>query len=84
MIHTTAQSLLAIHVKRGCAGQGPRSQGIIQVVWRCTGREANLLECNNQSRECDHRRDAGVYCSGEMAVLLLLCKNILIIRSERR
>ena len=37
-------SFLAIHVRRGCAGQG--SGGILRVHWNCAGEESNLLNCS--------------------------------------
>ena len=54
---------IAIHVRRGCTAQG--TGGILQVRWLCTGEESRLLNCSAQViAECDHKRDAGVYCSG--------------------
>ena len=61
---------IAIHVRRGCAGQG--SGGILRVQWNCTGEEENLLNCSMMERngtdllvDCtSHKTDAGVYCSG--------------------
>jgi hypothetical protein len=60
---------IAIHVRRGCTGQG--SGGILRVRWNCNGEEPNLLNCsmveNNRTKysDCiDHKTDAGVYCSG--------------------
>ena len=57
----------ATYVRRGCAGQGREDQDTVRVVWRCSGEELKLLDCNriNTSAPCDHRRDAGVYCSGK-------------------
>ena len=59
-------SLGATYVQRGCAGQGPEDQDTVKVVWGCSGEESQLLDCNrtNTNATCDHRRDAGVYCSG--------------------
>lgn len=44
------------------------------VIWlddvACTGREENLLECPAGpwgTHNCDHRKDAGVVCSGNVA-----------------
>ena len=37
------------------------------VEWECNGEELRLLDCNKgytTASRCDHRRDAGVYCSG--------------------
>ena len=64
-----AKLAVAIPVRRGCAGQG--SGGIFTgSVWRCDGSESKLLDCNrNNSTLCDHNRDAGVYCSGELKLL---------------
>ena len=54
--------IIAIHTRRGCSGRG--SGEIIEVVWDCQGDEVKLLDCMRDSRNCDHRMDAGVYCSG--------------------
>ena len=59
---------IAIHVRRGCAGQG--SGGILRVHWNCAGEESNLLNCSMVENDgialacIDHKMDAGVYCSG--------------------
>ena len=60
------KSLDAIYVRRGCTGQGSKDQGIIKAQWKCSGDESMLLNCpkNEKTSICDHRRDAGVYCSG--------------------
>ena len=50
---------------RACTGQG--SGGIIEVIWRCSGDEQKLSDCHQAMvgvRTCDHKRDAGVFCSG--------------------
>ena len=52
-------------------GQGTGE--IFEAEWRCNGSESYLLDCQytNQTRgPCDHRRDAGVYCSGKKIVSL--------------
>ena len=61
MIYITA----AVSVRRGCAGQG-LNQDTLKVIWECSGRESRLLDCKQTETglPCDHRRDAGVYCSG--------------------
>ena len=42
----------------------------IGAAWRCDGSESKLLDCNrNNSILCDHKRDAGVYCSGKLKLL---------------
>ena len=41
---------------------------MFEAEWHCNGSESYLLDCQytNQTRgPCDHRRDAGVYCSGK-------------------
>ena len=61
-------SILAMFVRRGCAGQGSRDQYIFEATWQCTGSEGNLSLCPTQPvarGACDHRRDAGVYCLGK-------------------
>ena len=65
-INSYYTSLDATYVRRGCAGQGPEGQDTLKAVWGCSGEESKLLDCNrtNTSSPCDHRRDAGVYCSG--------------------
>ena len=35
------------------------------MAWSCAGTEANLLDCLRAPRNCDHSRDAGVYCFGK-------------------
>ena len=43
-------------------------QGIISANWACVGTEQQLLSCskdNLMSADCEHNRDAGVYCFGE-------------------
>ena len=58
--------LVATYVRRGCAGQGSEDQDSLKVVWGCSGEESKLLNCSKTKTTslCDHRRDAGVYCSG--------------------
>ena len=58
--------LVATYVRRGCAGQGPEDQDTLKVVWGCSGEESKLINCSKTKATslCDHRRDAGVYCSG--------------------
>ena len=53
----------AVYVRRGCAGQGS-TRHIIEVQWKCTGNEQRLVDCQRGNKMCDHRMDAGVYCSG--------------------
>ena len=72
---TAAHLILAIHVRRGCAGQGSGSMRIIGngEFWKCDGDELCLLDvdCRHNSRiMCDHRMDAGVYCSGKTVKIL--------------
>ena len=57
---------IAVFARRGCAGQGTGEIFDSEAEWHCNGNESRLLDCSRtQVREpCDHRRDAGVYCSG--------------------
>ena len=63
MIYITVTA--AVSATRGCAGQG-LNPDTIKVVWKCSGHESRLFDCNRTetTSPCDHRRDAGVYCSG--------------------
>ena len=37
----------------------------MEAEWDCEGTEASLLDCPMVPRDCDHNRDAGVYCFGK-------------------
>ena len=37
----------------------------MEAEWDCVGMEASLLDCPTVPRDCDHNRDAGVYCFGK-------------------
>ena len=45
---------------------GNGSGGIIDVRWRCSGNEGHLLDCPRDNKNCNHDRDAGVLCFGEL------------------
>ena len=53
---------IATYVQKRCAGQG--SGNIIEAQWSCDGKELKLINCTMNMAECNHKRDAGVYCSG--------------------
>ena len=66
---------IAIFVRRSCAGQG--SGGIVKKGWECTGDEERLEDCSTaeadpEIRVCDHRTEAGVYCSGTYITKLII------------
>ena len=57
--------IIARHVLRACTGEGTGE--ILEAIWFCRGNESMLNDCNKtllSKGTCDHRRDAGVYCSG--------------------
>ena len=70
----------AVSVKRACAGQG--SGNIANGRWQCNGTEMKLQFCNWTNRVCDHRRDVGVYCSGQLKSMHAFIKNYYTIRLD--
>ena len=69
IIHASA----AVNVTRAnnvFGNAAPTSRGIIKKGWRCSGNEQQLLRCPQDSRpNCNHSRDAGVFCYGEINTL---------------
>ena len=48
-------------------------QSIVSANWACAGTEQQLLSCrrNKLRQDCEHNRDAGVYCFGETLSLVI-------------
>ena len=54
-------------------GKGPILQHVLQDIFRCTGSENSLSECQTSvGRVCGNRRDMTLICSKS---LLSLCQN---------
>ena len=53
------------HKERDTNVFGEGSGQIVEVEWDCKGGEASLLDCPREPRDCNHNRDAGVYCFGK-------------------
>ena len=42
-----------------------RDQEVINVLWRCTGSELQLLSCSQNQSDMNCNQEAGVYCYGK-------------------
>ena len=53
-------------------GDADANQDIIRKRWNCRGDEQELLSCPRDSRSnCNHDRDAGVFCYGKMNTIII-------------
>ena len=86
ILHDNNIIIITVDRKRGMDFfvEAAASQAIISKIWRCDGNEQELLRCHQESRpDCDHDRDAGVFCYGEinhvLESILLSTYNIVIV-----
>ena len=57
-------------------------QAVINVTWRCSGRELRLLSCTQVSTTQSTCTDAGVYCYGKLKLIYDLRFSVCLILKE--
>ena len=71
VVYSTADRVTYANTRFGITAD--TDQSIISVNWACAGTEQQLLSCSrdNLTSDCDHNRDAGVYCFDETLSLVI-------------